>query len=1043
MICGSPGFVLVPGRAFDVNRLIEYWPSPEAVNSCIRTEAETLDDAVLLAVHEPLPLQVREAGTGAVHSKTEKDLLDAFLAPADDGSSIVVAITGDSGVGKSHMIRWLHAQLQRHPDRKKFVIVVVPKTASLRKVVKLMLEPLEQRERDRLTHELARVTESLNDHEASRQLATALTNELNRCSREWHDQLRAKVSRGEADPYLQERMYHAKKLPTILFNNELFERWFEPVLTRIVRQAIEGGSEAASGDARRFILEDFDLPDGFDVTSVDHAAQLYINQLQSSDGVRKREAVTVLQEQLDAALRSVFRFSEALGQLTLEDVVNQIREQLLREGKELVLLIEDFAALAGIQETLLNLMISESDHHGQRVRAPIRTALAVTDGFLPSKQTILTRAKREWIIPNSVASEDEIVQRFVRMTGRYLNAARWNVDELRSQFRASADGDLYGWMQAFDVETLSDEEQSHLDAFGRTALGHALFPLTEVAVRSLVRYEMTVRDNIVFNPRKFINSVLRSVLEQRGDYERGNFPPPGFKEVRMKTNAALELTNQNHQETVRARLEQLIAVWGGNPSSLGEAPIVGRAIFSAFGLPWPFTTSVETPRNPPGVIQVTRDPNPRPLVEAPHIQAPVELPVETPGLAEDLERWVDGSLSQQRALMVRGLLAEALNERMEWNSLRMIKGQIRREFFWLPFVTVGNPQHDPKFVVAEEKRPIPAATIRGIIAIDRWHRNDRSWDFARSEEDFPYAQMILDRLEKQARDYFLGRAVRKVASIGQAMHHQSLLLGACEQSNLRNAKLSSVLASVAVPEIPELLAAMPHVGQTLQSRRNASIHRDALRKEFLEAISCFQGDGRTPFAIDTSRVAAAFELAQQGSDLGTISFEDNSVASAFSEVSRSRLPTLVNRYSSAIKSIAPSLLELAGPDFRSDTPELLRNAIDSAKRVGVMAGLDFSATEIERLISSLEDPEIRGFVQKVANFEHPSEEKTAQERLAALARIDLLRLGQVHHALQSLHNLIVAIQRQADTRLRVEGGTHTSDRIDQMIQSLRSVGGAK
>jgi hypothetical protein len=153
-----------------------------AINQCIRTEAEAADDAVLLAVHEPIPLLVREAGTGIEEFKSEKDLLGAFLTPADDGSAVVVAITGDSGVGKSHMIRWLHAQLQRNPSREKFVIVLVPKTASLRQVVELMLDGTEY---DTLRQELSRVTDSLGPVEASRHLATTLTIELEAREAQW------------------------------------------------------------------------------------------------------------------------------------------------------------------------------------------------------------------------------------------------------------------------------------------------------------------------------------------------------------------------------------------------------------------------------------------------------------------------------------------------------------------------------------------------------------------------------------------------------------------------------------------------------------------------------------------------------------------------------------------------------------------------------------------------------------------------------------------------------------------------------------------
>lgn len=324
-----------------MSKLIDYWPSIKEVNQCIRTEAEAADDAVLLAVHEPTPLFVREAGTGAQETKTESDLLDEFLRSADDGSAVVVAITGDSGVGKSHMIRWLNAQLQRHPDRDRFVIVLIPKTASLRKVVELMLEPLAGAEYDLLRNELGRVTGSLGPEDASRHLATSLTIELKACEKQWIAELR---SGNTADRSLRERALHARGLQNILFQGETFDNWLQPVLLRIVEQALRGGSESTSGNARRFVPADFALPESFDITAVSQEGQRYIQNLQGNDGSSTLIAARVLQDVLDPALRGVFRFSEALGHRSLEEIVNDIRARLLEQNKELVLLIEDFAA---------------------------------------------------------------------------------------------------------------------------------------------------------------------------------------------------------------------------------------------------------------------------------------------------------------------------------------------------------------------------------------------------------------------------------------------------------------------------------------------------------------------------------------------------------------------------------------------------------------------------------------------------------------------------------------------------------------------------
>ena len=1014
-----------------MNHLIDYWPSLKAINDCIRTEAETADDAVLLAVHEPMPLKVREVGTGAEQARTEDDLLDAFLAPADDGSAVVVAITGDSGVGKSHMIRWLHAQLQRHLQRDQLVIVLVPKTASLRQVVELMLTPLEGKEYGRLRQELGRATDTLNPETASRMLATALTIELKAREKQWIAELKA----GNAnDRSLRERALHARGLQTVLFQGETFDHWLRPVLLRIVGQALNGGSESSSGDARRFVPGDLAVPADFDITTVSRDAQVYIQQLQGNDGAGVSVAARVLQDELDPALRSVFRFSEALGQRTLEEIVNDIRARLLKDGKELVLLIEDFAALAGIQETLLSLMISESDHGGHRVRAPLRTALAVTDGFLPSRQTILTRAKREWVIPNIGASEDEVIQRLTRMAGRYLNAARWGVAALREQFRGSQEQDLNAWVRPFNLQ-LEDQEQDQLDAFGSES-GHPLFPLSPLAVSALARREMTVDGKLLFNPRKFINAVLRDVLLKRDAQLKGQFPPPNFKGATLKTNADLELRSQGRDADVHHRLVPSLAFWAGDPRNLSDPPAVAQGVFAAFGLPWPFGAASPLPPPPPSATGGTHPPPAPP---------PSPQQLGTPGMEQDLEAWATGPLTQTRANRLRTVLATALGQRMDWNSLRMAYGQIRREFFWLPFAQVGNPTSTPRFVIAPEVRPIPATVRRALAALDRWDANGSNWDYPGAEDDYAYAQALLDQLEQQARAYFVQKAEQDAAVLGRVLHRQALLLRLAKRGDPAKPRFAEML-SVAVPmQASEALGEMPHVGQVIALQERAIQSREALRKLYLEKVCCFQGDGATPHAIDSARAAKAWKAwkaTEDGSETGQLRLDDVSLGTAIAELSAARLQSVVMRHGNAVRSIRPGVLELVGPSFDAVVPAALKAVLASARKAGVLVSQGTNMAEIERSIAWMETPDARDFLRGLRDFSEPGTEDTLQAQLATWTKVDVVLLGRANHALNSVATLIRATQRNATAQLRAEGGADVAEKMGQLVTNLRSLGDA-
>lgn len=132
-------YQLVEGR---IMSLLSYWPTADEINDCIKHEAEGAHDAVLLAVHKPSPLSYKQISSGVKFEASEEDLFK-YLITKDVPSGVhVVPITGASGVGKSHMVRILTARLQSTNEDDRYVIIRIPKSASLRRVVELILEKL-------------------------------------------------------------------------------------------------------------------------------------------------------------------------------------------------------------------------------------------------------------------------------------------------------------------------------------------------------------------------------------------------------------------------------------------------------------------------------------------------------------------------------------------------------------------------------------------------------------------------------------------------------------------------------------------------------------------------------------------------------------------------------------------------------------------------------------------------------------------------------------------------------------------------------------
>lgn len=999
--------------------LDRYWPTVHQINECIRTEAEVVDEAVLLAVHEPGPLLTRSANGAAEEPATEEDLLEALLRPADDGSAVLVAITGDSGVGKSHMVRWLHAQLKRHPRRDQLVIVLVPKTASLRQVVERILAPLEGDAYRNLQAELAKAVEQLNTRDASLMLATSLGIEL---ERKYEMGMQALREGDKDDRGARDRLALTKILRELVRDADVLDDWFGVVLERIVRQTLEGGSEAQTGELRRFIPDDLVVPDAWSPADAKRSTVAALQQLAKDDGARRPLAADVLQDALDPALRTVFRFSEALGQRTIEEIVDDIRRRLLVDRKELVLLIEDFAALAGIQQPLLNLMIAESDHGGERIRAPLRTALAVTDGFLPSRQTILTRAKREWIIPNVTQGDEELINRLTNLAGRYLNAARWGAVALREQLRDNRSDDLYGWVRAFD-EPLSADESDMLSAFRRSRHGHALFPLSPAFIASLCRRELKSGTGLRFNPRAFINNVLRDTLLLRPLYEAKAFPPPEFKGAAPSASVALALGTRAMPSEQRERLGAALVHWANNPTDLAAPPTVGESLFKAFNLPWPFAPGIKPVPEPLPAPPAGPDPGPR--TESPPLPPP-------PPPLDYIEAWATGDIDQAKARHVRNLFEVALNDRIDWNSVRVRGRRVEAGQIWLPFARTGNPNTEPKFSVAEASRPLSPVLRAGLAALERWKANDKSWDYIGSENDYAIAQQLLDQVESQVLAWHAAAAERQAAAALHILHRQALFLRLTRSAEPRAPALTDYYATLskslwAPDESDNRPSAM-----VAAAMARAEAARPDVQRLLVDAVGCFQGTGGTLYALDSRRIRSAWRQDLPEGAAQQIR-SDQGQARAAADDMLSRVESLLTRYRGAVEPLAPTIKALIGDDGNVNIGPPLLAQVEQARSTGSFPQAICSSTEAKKAIEQLSTPQAKSLMRQALSFEAPVASASVETRLAGWASLDVGQLVTVHDALTLVEKVLQGIEREIDSKLMASGGGD----IGAMVLALR------
>ncbi|RUW54562.1 ATP-binding protein [Mesorhizobium sp. M1A.F.Ca.ET.072.01.1.1] len=1028
--------------------LEKYWPEPDRVNACIKNEAETADVSVLLAVHQPTPLTTRNAGTNIETPASEQELLDAFLSDDVPGGYLLFPITGPSGVGKSHIIRWLDAQLQRSPRRERLHIIRIPKSASLRRVVELIIEPLAGDLRfEKSRSDLSRAVAEVDKRKAVVLFRAQIENAL--ASRAEALVIEAREHKERAAE-LRPLIGHAQMLPKLFGDAALKDHFDETVLARVVARALQGREDGVEGDETQsqFFAEDLILPDEIDLNNAALPVKTYYQtQLAVQDVRRRQSAADLLNTIVDTAIGNVFQLEQSTGGITLQDIILGVREILLKDDMDLVLLVEDFAALSGIQDVLLKVCVQEGTHDGKKVRATMRTALALTDGYLASRDTILTRAQRVWVIGNREQSDDEIKSAVIEMVGAYLNAARWGEDGLRKRFdrRGSGDG-LTGWLPAWHDEAQRDEEGEALRAFGFSTRGHALFPFNRLAVEQLVQRHLGEGSRLVFNPRRVINEILRRPLLMRSTFVTGNFPPPDFHGLRPSVYLAGLIRQASQPEPVKRRLASALAVWGGNAADQTALAHVPPAIFTTFSLPTltelanvAFVPERDStaPVRPTGGEDA--NPLPPPLTPAP------EQDPRVAAWSKKLDAWASGTeLVQADARELRSALAAMLKGAINWPALRMPDEDIKAT--WLSIAGARNNPVSGRILVVCDRREDEDGTLReGFLGALRFGFNGHRWNYPEADVDYVASAAIIDHLVDQLVPILVAETKAQAAVVARALLNQSRIIGLAPP--VRAAGAEALLRGLFSPPPQVETQTFEDGWDQLRTQALGSVNgrstRVILQGLLLDRSASFQGSGNKPFAIDSPRL---LDVLAGDPPAGPL-------PEGLPEEARTLIPTLTDarlwgKLQAVIAKLRTFRAEIA--DFVDEDLDKnafvanLREIIPLLQKTNCWpSGVMIKQNEFEARLTEFQTSRFVDLVDKTATIVDEADREQIPKLLNALGSLDLGLIQRTMSFLTIANEIVTQAAPRVAQQLTIRGQSDPSNAAAEIASLLEGVSGSQ
>lgn len=602
--------------------------------------AEAIPDEIFCAVHKEFDLRITtedKLDLGRMQRMSPKDFLKEFLKlhPSNE-AHVQVAVLGESGSGKSHFIQWMRLNIPETGNR---CVLTIPKArTSLKSIIQSIIDQLPPDRRHVYQDQLDRTAQNITTHEGQRnyllsQVAHAIGEDKPKNpANEWETELVRELPNLFLDPHMRNNHFLSPGSIIDELANHIFA---EP-----------GGYRPAE---RRKEFTSDDLPPlggNFFVNAAIQTRNL-LDLLMCEPSTTIPLALDIINRNLNTAITLTL----SLTGDSLIELMNDIRRFLRSQNKELILLIEDFARLQGVDRALLQALTIPASLGGEQL-CELRWAMAVTTGYYTqTADTVQTRMN--FIVSMDLpGGEGEAMfvgrQGLAEFATGYLNAARIGREKLAEWHRAR----LHGGLSPEDVPnpcTGCVHRDACHSAFGEVR-GIGLYPLTSASLWNMARRADEDIDN-KFNPRRFIKSVLIRTLDTYGSYlESGHFPPRqllnDFGDIRSITN----IKAQELQRLDPARYDRritLLELWDGS----GEVVNLKEGIHEAFDLPI-------LDRLPSGTGDAIITPSPVPEPDA-----------GLRGKLDAIQNWSrGGDMPQGLAADLRELLYPVIESHIDWDA---------------------------------------------------------------------------------------------------------------------------------------------------------------------------------------------------------------------------------------------------------------------------------------------------------------------------------------------------------------------------------------
>lgn len=504
------------------------------------------------------------------YPKTEEEVYEQFMGEKEEDQFVLVI--GDSGAGKSHLIRWINSMLEIRKSENEIVLPIRRADNTLKGTIRQLIELPEVKE--------------LPNRELYKKLASAATTVPERELKETiyyqfiiqitNDDGKAGDDEGERKLSNVDRKHLIALLQNSLFKTRLMED--DGPVDRIYGKFAENKTNDVNDKAPEFVREDFEIDSEFRnqlYSGADNKARKIADKL-----LGKPEFVDSVKEYMNLFVDKVIQRCAGLEPGDLANVIEEIRQELFKQEKTLTILIEDITAASGVDDSLLDALLTDKIEYPDKNMCRLNAVVGSTDGYYREKFRSNTKGR----IHNFVYVPDDLFSGnqngLIEFFAKYLNTISLTAE------------DVWKWVEGgkADLSAYPIHTDTIGKGWGEYNYGGKtinMFPFTKSAILFLYdKQDLTKR-----NPRALMREIIEPYIKDAMDHlEEFPLRRPSFQASNTELQNAI-YNNGSLDDATKIRLSFFMYIWGDGTlwsfERNGEKYIAGipLSVYQQLGLP--------------------------------------------------------------------------------------------------------------------------------------------------------------------------------------------------------------------------------------------------------------------------------------------------------------------------------------------------------------------------------------------------------------------------------------------------------------------------